>query len=141
MLSPLVRIFYVSRARHRMSHGELADLLAGARLRNAEHGITGLLVYDGGWFAQVIEGPKDTVDQLLANITADPRHDEYRLISEGEIDARYFGGWAMDWADLTVVKDRDHAALRRHLDERGIADRSRIYRALLAFIEERQGQR
>lgn len=141
MTQPLVRIFYVSRARHRMTHGELADLLAGARLRNERHGITGLLVYDGGWFAQVLEGPRDTVDRLLANIAQDPRHDEYRLISEGEVEARYFAGWAMDWADLEAVKDRSHAALRRHLDGRGVADRARIYKAFLTFLDERKGQR
>ena len=141
MSDNLVRIMYISRARHRMTAGELADLLAGARIRNQAHGITGLLMYDAGYFAQVLEGPKASIDGLLANIAKDPRHDEYTLVSEGSVEERYFEGWSMDWANLAYMDDSKHMGLRGQLVGAGIADRSVIYGALVAFVDEHRKSR
>lgn len=130
------RVMYVSRTTRKPTKGELADILAGSRLRNAKHEITGILVYDRGYFAQILEGPVEAVDQLLRNIAGDPRHDEYMLVSEGSIEERYFGGWEMDWADLEEVTTSDHAELRGYLRSRSVEDRSAIYGALIAFMED-----
>jgi hypothetical protein len=127
---------YISRARHRMTRGELADLLAGARQRNEAHGITGMLVYDAGYFAQVLEGPKVAIQTLLANIAKDPRHDEYQLVSEGPVEDRFFAGWSMDWANLEFMDDTQHHGLKGSLGQAGIADRSAVYAALVAFVKE-----
>ena len=129
------RVMYVSKARHRMTGGELADLLLGAQKRNEAHGITGILVYAAGNFAQVLEGPDQAIEQLLRNIHADPRHDDCRVVSEGPIEARYFSGWSMDWADLNRFEDGRYAELASHLACHGIADRRAIYRAFVLFIE------
>ena len=141
MSEKLVRIMYISRARHRMTTGELADLLAGARMRNKTHGITGLLMYDAGYFAQVLEGPRPSIEALLANIAKDPRHDEYGLVSEGPVDKRYFEGWSMDWANLKFMDDSQHKGLRGKLSETGITDRSAVYGALVAFVDEHRRSR
>jgi hypothetical protein len=130
------RVMYVSRARHRMTHGELTDLLLGARRRNEEHGITGILVYAAGNFAQVLEGPDEAIDRLLQNLHADPRHDDYRVIAEASVEARYFDGWSMDWADLDRFDESRYAELRDHLGRHGIGDRAAIYRAFVLFIED-----
>jgi hypothetical protein len=135
MNESLARILYISRARHRMTNGELQDLLAGARLRNQAHGITGLLVYDAGYFAQVLEGPEPALEQLLANIAADPRHDEYSLVSRGLVDQRYFAGWSMDWANLAFMADSQHMGLRGQLSQVGIEDRGAVYAAFVAFVD------
>ncbi|MFT5683961.1 MAG: hypothetical protein ACI8RZ_004893 [Myxococcota bacterium] len=136
MSGSLVRIMYISRARRRMTSGELADLLAGARMRNLEHDITGLLVYDAGYFAQVLEGPESSIKALLANIAKDPRHDEYSLVSEGTVDERYFQGWAMDWANLEFMDESQHHGLRGRLELTNISNRSAVYGALIAFVDE-----
>ncbi|MCO4747659.1 MAG: BLUF domain-containing protein [Proteobacteria bacterium] len=130
------RVMYVSKARHRMTAGELSDLLAGARLRNEAHEITGALVYAAGHFAQVLEGPSVKIDQLLANIAGDPRHDEYYLVSEGPIEERYFVGWAMDWTDLGRYEDTKYPRLRALMREHTIADRDAVYKALTTFLTE-----
>lgn len=130
------RVMYVSRARHRMTHGELTDLLLGARQRNQEHGITGILVYAAGNFAQVLEGPDAAIDQLLRNLHADPRHDDYRVIAEGSVETRSFDGWSMDWADLDRFDEGRYAELRRELGQQGIGDRAAIYRAFVHFLED-----
>lgn len=141
MSENLERIMYLSRARHRMTKGELADLLAGARIRNEQHGISGLLIYDAGYFAQVLEGPKSSIEKLLANIAKAPRHDEYTLVSEGSVEGRFFEGWAMDWANLEFMDDSQHKGLRGMLATGAITDRSVVYGALLAFVNEHRRSR
>lgn len=141
MSEPLVRVMYISKATRRMTQGELADLLAGARLRNRAHEITGLLAYDSGNFAQVLEGPVSSIDSLLVNIAKDPRHDEYILLGRAEITERYFEGWAMDLASLESYRDTRHAELRSYLQDHSIADREVMVDALKAFVDEHRASR
>ena len=135
------RVMYISKARRKMSKGELSDLLSGARRRNAAHGITGALIYDAGYFGQILEGPEPQVDQLLANIAADPRHDEYELVSSGPITERYFEGWSMDWIDLGTFADTKHTDLRTFLRQHPVTDRTAVFRTLTAFVTDHAKRR
>jgi hypothetical protein len=74
---------------------ELADILQGARHKNAALGITGALMLYDDWFAQVLEGPQAAVEALFARIKADPRHDSVRLGEAGTVAKRLFDKWAM----------------------------------------------
>ena len=47
-----------------MSSEELAEILRIARENNAAHDISGMLVYHGGSFLQVLEGPEGAVNSL-----------------------------------------------------------------------------
>lgn len=140
-MEPMIRAMYLSRARHRMSSGELSDLLAGARIRNTAHDITGILVYDAGYFIQLVEGPESMVRQLLDNVRRDPRHDEYQLLAQAVADERLFDGWAMDAAHLEFMDDARHTSLRRRLRESPIEDRASVYKAFLEFIEAHRRSR
>jgi len=73
----------------------LADILAVARHRNAELGVTGALMLYDDWFAQVLEGPQAVVEALYARIKTDARHDAVRLNEAGPAAKRLFGKWAM----------------------------------------------
>jgi hypothetical protein len=132
----LKRVMYLSKASRRMTRGELMDLLAGARERNMTFGITGLLLYDSGNFAQVLEGPADRIERLLANIARDPRHTDYLLLGEADVEARYFPDWAMDSANLQTFSDDAHRALRRYMADHSLAARGTIYRALRLFVQK-----
>ncbi|TNE85050.1 MAG: BLUF domain-containing protein [Deltaproteobacteria bacterium] len=135
------RVMYVSRAKRKMSKGELSDLLMGARARNEAHGITGALIYDAGYFGQILEGPEAAIQQLLLNIAADPRHEEYELVSSGPVEERYFDGWSMDWIDLGTFADTKHAELRGFLRQHPVTDRGAVFRALTTFIADRAKRR
>ena len=141
MSEPLLRIMYVSRAHRQMTHGELSDLLAGARLRNPKYGITGILLYNAGHFAQVLEGPVAAIRTLLSKVAEDPRHQGYHLVSEGYIDERYFEDWAMDWANLDFVDESKHVELRKLLSESYIADESVVLKAIFAFADDHRRSR
>ncbi len=73
----------------------LADILKGARAKNAGLGITGALMLYDDWFAQVLEGPQAAVEALFARIKADPRHDNVRLGEAEPVSRRLFDKWAM----------------------------------------------
>lgn len=127
---------YVSKATWQMSAGELEDLLTGARFRNRHHGVTGVLLYDSGHFAQVLEGPTAAVERLMQNIAKDGRHRDFQVISRSEVDERYFVGWDMNWRDLANTTDTGHPELRRLLKDRSIAERGVVYKALSTFLTE-----
>ena len=119
-----------------MTRGELADLLEGARARNTRHGITGMLVYDAGYFIQMLEGPEAAVRQLLKNIRNDPRHDEYEMLDETFDDSRLLHGWSMDSVHLEFMDDSKHEGLRQLLAQDGAFELASVYRAFVLFLEE-----
>jgi hypothetical protein len=52
------------------------SLLASAQSKNQRLNITGALLSYGGIFAQVLEGPRNSVEQLFARIQLDERNSE-----------------------------------------------------------------
>ena len=96
----LWRIVYISSATKAELGDEGERILSSARKRNAERAITGLLVYSGGSFLQVLEGAKDTVEEIFAAIRRDHRHRSIIQLLSEEIQERDFKGWDMAWLDL-----------------------------------------
>lgn len=91
----LFQLTYVSTAASVMSGAEVEGIVAEAFERNAARGVTGLLLFNGTNFMQTLEGDRDTVRDLMATITADPRHTGVIIIHSGPVTARSFEGWAM----------------------------------------------
>jgi hypothetical protein len=97
----LARIGYVSALREHPSRDEVDALLSVWRRRNAEHGVTGLLLYDAGSIFQVIEGFPEDVVRLYERIARDPRHHFIaRLVHEAATE-RAFGDWSMGLGQVT----------------------------------------
>jgi Sensors of blue-light using FAD len=112
-MSPHLQLIYCSR-RNRTSEleaeSEVRDILTVARAANPEHGITGALLSDADFFAQVLEGPADAVEELFARILVDPRHhDVARLLSEA-IDERTFPDWVMGFTMPSAEAEMEHAS-------------------------------
>ncbi len=96
----MIQLIYASAATTPLDEAELADLVERARLNNASHGVTGLLLYDQGTFLQLLEGPEGEVRPLYDKITQDPRHDKVVLLFKGEIEERGFDEWRMGFVDI-----------------------------------------
>ena len=60
-MSALISLVYISSERAPFSAKELDALLASSRARNAENGVTGVMLYARGSFMQYLEGPKQAV--------------------------------------------------------------------------------
>lgn len=79
------------------------DILRVAMLFNAANSITGFLCRDEGFFAQVLEGPRQVIEDLLARIRTDPRHENVELLETGPIEKRQFPQWSMGYAQATIL--------------------------------------
>lgn len=93
----LYELVYVSEATRDFTPDALAELLRLARTANAQRAITGMLLYHGGRFIQLLEGEREAVERLYRHIERDPRHRGSRILWQSDIDARSFGQWSMGW--------------------------------------------
>jgi hypothetical protein len=91
----LIQCIYMSAAAEAMDSDALRTLLAKARRNNERSGLSGMLLYAGGSFFQVLEGPARAVDAVYRRIQADPRHDSIVLLVREPIKERSFEDWTM----------------------------------------------
>lgn len=74
---------------------EMRDILEKSRSNNRLVGITGALMFSGGFFGQVLEGPQAAVEATFERIQQDIRHGDVALLEFVSISARAFDNWAM----------------------------------------------
>lgn len=96
----MFHIGYVSSAVREFTKPELLGLLGRSREKNERLGITGLLLYQGGNFLQVLEGDEQSVRHLYEIIFEDPRHKDIYILFEEFIPEREFPNWSMAFRDL-----------------------------------------
>lgn len=77
---------------------ELAMIVDHSTRRNSALGITGSLVFTGAHFAQVLEGPPENLQALMASIQRDPRHTNIFVCLNDRISTRQFAKWALAYA-------------------------------------------
>lgn len=93
----LKRIKYISRISPTTSRADVDAIAAAAAEKNAQLGITGVLVAGGGFFLQILEGPAEEVDGVFRAICGDDRHQEVLLLgSQDGVPGRLFPDWAME---------------------------------------------
>ena len=99
MNAKVYRILYCSHNRLNSSEyqqrEEIARILASSRRNNSARGITGALLFNSGYFAQVLEGPLTHVEQTFETIQRDMRHDDVTVLECGFVEARDFPEWSM----------------------------------------------
>jgi hypothetical protein len=86
---------YVSSANRRYSNEELERLASVCIENNQRTELTGVLLYRGGNFMQVLEGEEAQVRKLYSVIGCDTRHRGLITLLQGPIDKRHFPQWAM----------------------------------------------
>jgi len=101
----MYHLIYKSKATGEFSPSDLKTLLIRARMRNGEVGVTGILVYSGGWFLQALEGEQAAVEAIFSRIEKDPRHGDITVVDRTATlgRRRMFGDWSMAFADAVGV--------------------------------------
>gem|GEM_PF-1115748 len=74
---------------------------------NASASVTGLLLFSGGCFLQVLEGRRLVLERLFERIAADERHTDLERLCDNEIDDRMFGSWNMGLLNLEAYRGVD----------------------------------
>ena len=98
---PFLQLIYTSIATGPFSKDQLDTLLVKARAHNHSLNISGMLVYDDGFFIQVLEGPEKEVEELFNVIGKDRRHNTVRLLLRHQIEAKEFEDWSMGFVDTS----------------------------------------
>lgn len=107
----MIRLLYLSQAANAAAD-QLEGILATARQNNPRLQITGVLVYGGGWFMQLLEGPEASVFKLYARIIDDRRHSNPRVLHVTPASEAIFGEWSMGFVDRDPLAFEHIAALR-----------------------------
>ena len=81
---------------------DIQPVLHEARLRNEQNEVTGLMVFDGTNFMQLLEGPKHSAAYVFGLIALSPWHSRIRVHSRATALARSFGKWPMKYCDQLV---------------------------------------
>lgn len=92
------RLVYVSTAHPDLMLADLDAILETARARNEAEGVTGLLIFNGFNFMQLLEGAAESVERVFASICRDARHTGVVRVLSGTADARVFPDWTMGYA-------------------------------------------
>ncbi|WP_205480497.1 BLUF domain-containing protein [Sphingomonas arenae] len=106
----LKSLTYTSLASLDLTSEDVENILRSAREQNAIEGITGLLVFNGTHFMQVVEGSTQAIDDLVERLRRDRRHSGVEIRDQREIQERFFPDWTME---LVRVKSRYREAQQR----------------------------
>lgn len=106
----LIHLIYVSTARAEFDSAELDRILESASRHNTPQDITGMLLYAGGSFMQVLEGEESAIDETYQRVKKDPRHKDIFLLVREPIEQRNFAKWRMGFKRLDADAASAHPA-------------------------------
>ena len=102
-MEDLIQVIYVSSAAPDISEHDVLKFVNEARTTNRKHDVSGMMLYVGGWFLQLLEGEKAMVDVVCGMIFRDVR--AMRVVLREAIAERQFPEWTMGFE----VVGRDEA--------------------------------
>ena len=113
-MSDTCRLVYYSRNRlpeRDMDAGVIEAILAASRANNSKVGVTGALMFNSGCFAQVLEGPREAVEETFERIQQDERHGDVSLLAFGPVEGRAYETWSMGFVGGSEAGRARFAAL------------------------------
>jgi hypothetical protein len=125
----LTSVTYTSLARLDLQESDLEDIHLTARDQNALDGVTGLLVFNGTHFLQIIEGSDSAIEDLIERLRKDRRHSGFEIRDRRKVDVRSFPDWSMELVRVkaSYFEARDTIA-DRIPDDVPEAIRARLFR-------------
>ena len=112
----MLRLLYISDAKDGINEDAVNGVLKSAAKNNPPLGITGLLVFGGGVFAQILEGPEQAVLRKYVQIATDMRHHNCRIVYITTTSERIFKDISMAALEALPMELEHIAELdaRRH---------------------------
>jgi len=98
----LKSVTYTSLGRLDLEAADLEAIHRTAREVNALEGITGLLIFNGTHFLQIIEGSPQAIDDLVERLRRDPRHSGLEVRDERAVTRRAFRDWSMELVHVSA---------------------------------------
>jgi hypothetical protein len=113
----LSQLVYVSDATEPMTAEAVESIVEHCRRNNEERNISGLLIYSGGHFIQLLEGHQPVLEKLLARIREDERHYNVEQLYFAPADKRLFPRWRMGLLNLDHITSLDRSRLEAFVKE------------------------
>ena len=133
----LKSLTYTSWARSTINDGDIESILRSARTNNPLDGLTGVLIFNGSAFMQVLEGAEQAVDDMVRKLEHDTRHFNFHVREQRLITERAFPDWSMAYLRLEDQEFVGDAAVQKAL-HRNLPDRTRnIIKGLTMSLAER----
>jgi hypothetical protein len=102
----LFNVVYCSRASAGVDAAAVDKIIETSRRNNPRWGITGVLVFGEGIFFQWLEGPRASIERLMALLRTDPRHEQIVMLSEVEESReRVFPQWDMELVGAEQIRE------------------------------------
>ncbi len=103
----LTTIIYRSHLRDDAPIKALEDMVTAANIKNRRSDVTGILLFNGHHFFQLLEGPEEQVKEIYCCICNDPRHHNIVELMCDYAPARRFGKVGMELFDLQKHERND----------------------------------
>lgn len=108
---------------------QVKGIVEASQRNNQLRGITGVLIYEGSNFVQVIEGERSDLEALIEKVKRDHRHTDFTLLADEPVSERQYSDWSMETfyvsdpslVDLATIKDLSN------IYQRSFTMRSRQY--------------
>jgi Sensors of blue-light using FAD len=94
----MIRLIYASTATDGVDLNEFKRILSTAQNNNGQRDLTGMLIFNSKVFLQALEGSRESVNDLYAKLTKDPRHYNLVLLKMEYITERRWSEWSMGFA-------------------------------------------
>ncbi|WP_413498248.1 diguanylate phosphodiesterase [Buttiauxella gaviniae] len=133
----LTTIIYRSHICKNVPFHSVTDMVAAANVKNDQADVTGILLFNGTHFFQMIEGPEETVLSIYQHICQDKRHYNIVELLCDYAPARRFGKTGMELFDLREY-DRDEvlqAVLDKGTSKYQLFYNDRALKFLRTFVE------
>lgn len=98
------QLFYVSSARANLIYEDILHIVEKAREHNSANGITGVLLYKGGIFLQLLEGEEAAIRKVFEEkIKPDTKHSNIIEIFDLPSKERLFQDWSMGFCEMSEM--------------------------------------
>lgn len=98
-----------------LSRNDIESILTSSERNNAMRKVTGLLLYNGRNFLQLLEGEESELVSLMVKISHDPRHTGISMIDRKIVEHRVCSNWAMRRIMIAENVERRREALEAQL--------------------------
>ncbi|MBO9465313.1 BLUF domain-containing protein [Tropicibacter sp. R15_0] len=88
----LYRLIYASTATD-IDRDLLTNIIETSNRLNSKNYITGMMIFDNGYFLQLLEGERAFLTKRFLEISKDTHHNDIEILTCGPIHARLFTGW------------------------------------------------
>ena len=111
---------------------DLKSILDSAKRNNMASGVTGALLFNQAYFAQVLEGDRKAVTETFCRIIKDTRHSDHVILDARPISQRRFADWSMCFVGQPVAEE----VQRRYCTSDEFLPMKMAAESLLGFVEE-----